>query len=50
MKATVAEDIDFPRAPDAFALAEAAVEHVVRADVTFGPVTFAASRRRSRGL
>src|SRR5437870_4956 len=32
---------DFPRAPDAFSLAEASIKNVMRANVTLGPVTLA---------
>src|SRR6185436_16086323 len=39
VKPTVRKEADFPRAPDAFALAKAAIRHVVSAHVSFRPGT-----------
>src|SRR5207249_1011489 len=41
MKAAVITDGDFPRAPDAFAFAEPAIEDIMRAYIAFDPVTLA---------
>ena len=41
MKAAVITNGDFPRAPDAFAFAETAIENIVGAHITLYPVTFA---------
>src|SRR2546426_10004940 len=42
MKSATGREFDFPRAPNPFALAEAAVKHVVRAGIRLGPITLAA--------
>src|SRR5438093_5751562 len=44
LKPTVMKRCDFPRAPDALALAEAAIRHVVPPDVGLRPRTFQARR------
>jgi hypothetical protein len=41
VKSPVGEHFDFPRAPNPFAFAETAIKHIVRPNVTFGPITFA---------
>ena len=42
MEAAMGPRGNLPRAPDSFALSEAAIEYVVRAQVRLGPVTLAA--------
>src|ERR1035441_4715224 len=41
MEAAMGPRGDLPRAPNPFALPEAAIEHIVRAQVALGPVTLA---------
>src|SRR6266511_986860 len=40
-KSAMAINSNLPRAPDAFALAKAAIEHIVRARIRLRPITFA---------
>src|ERR1700704_5914458 len=39
VKTAMGKEVDLPRTPNSFAFAEAAVEHIVLAEITFGPGT-----------